>query len=108
MVQAALRRNLPCLVERVTSGQRAVTRLQQADFDFIISDVRMPGMDGFELFEWILKHQPHLAGKFLFITGDAGSSSLNEKLESMCAPVMRKPFEIDALLFKCRELLERR
>ena len=108
MVQAALRRSLPCLVERVDSGMRAVTRLQQADFDLVISDVRMPGMDGFELFEWILKNQPHLTGKFLFITGDAGSSSLNEKLESMSAPVLRKPFEIDTLLHQCRELLAKR
>jgi len=105
MVQAALRRNLPCLVECVASGQRAVTRLQQADFDLIISDVRMPGMDGFELFEWILKHQPHSAGRFLFITGDAGSASLNERLEAMSAPLLRKPFELDALVCKCRELL---
>jgi two-component system NtrC family sensor kinase len=107
MVQEALRLNMPCLVERVESGQRAVTRLQQADFDLVISDVRMPGLDGFGLYEWILKHQPHLAVRFLFITGDAGSTSLNEKLESMVAPVLRKPFEIDALLNWCRELLER-
>jgi two-component system NtrC family sensor kinase len=82
--------------------------LQQADFDLVISDVRMPGLDGFGVFEWILKNQPHLALKFLFITGDAGSSSLNEKLESMAAPVLRKPFEIDALLLHCRDLLSKR
>jgi len=94
MVQQALRRSLPCLVERVESGQRAVMRLQQADFDLVISDVRMPGMDGFGLFEWILKNQPHLTTRFLMITGDAGSPSLNEKLESMVVPVLRKPFQI--------------
>jgi hypothetical protein len=53
-----------------------------------------------------LKHQPGLATRFMFITGDAGSSSLAEKLESMDAPVLRKPFEIDALLHHCRELLK--
>ena len=82
------------------------TRLQQADFDLVISDVRMPGMDGFGLFEWILKNQPHLTKRFLMITGDAGSTSLNEKLESMVVPVLRKPFEIDALLDWARMLLE--
>jgi two-component system NtrC family sensor kinase len=107
MVQQALRRSLPCLVERVESGQRAVMRLQQADFDLVISDVRMPGMDGFGLFEWILKNQPHLTKRFLMITGDAGSPSLNEKLESMVVPVLRKPFQIDALLDWVRMLLER-
>ena len=105
MVQEALRRGLPCLVERVESGLRAVTRLQQEDFNLVISDVRMAGMDGFALFEWILKHQPHLAGRFLFITGDAGSPDLNEKLESMSVPVLRKPFEIETLLQLCHKLL---
>jgi len=107
MVQEALRQSLPCLVERAESGLRAVTRLQQADFDLIISDVRMPGMDGFGLYEWILKHQPHLARRFFFITGDAGSTSMQEKLESMSVPVLYKPFEIDALLHQCRELIKR-
>ena len=107
LVQEALRRSLACVVERVESGQRAVMRLQQADFDLVISDVRMPGMDGFGLFEWILKNQPHLTKRFLMITGDAGSTSLNEKLESMVVPVLRKPFEIDALLDCVRMLLER-
>jgi two-component system NtrC family sensor kinase len=107
MVQEALRQSMACLVERVESGQRAVVRLQQADFDLVISDVRMPGMDGFGLFEWILKHQPHLVSRFLFITGDAGSQSMNEQLESMVVPVLRKPFEIEALVACCRTLLER-
>jgi two-component system NtrC family sensor kinase len=107
MVQEALRRSLPCLVERVESGQRAVTRLQQADFDLVISDVRMPGMDGFGLFEWILKNQPHLTKRFLLITGDAGSTSLNEKLESMVVPVLRKPFEMEALVSSVRMLVGR-
>jgi len=106
MVQEALRRSISCLVERAESGQHAVARLQQADFDLVISDVRMPGMDGFQLFDWILKHQPRLAEHFLFITGDAGSSNLTEKLESMSVPVLRKPFEIDTLLHHCRKLLK--
>jgi two-component system NtrC family sensor kinase len=107
MVQEALRKSMVCQVERVESGQRAVARLQQADFDLVISDVRMAGMDGFALFEWILKHQPLLAGRFLFITGDAGSPALNEKLESMVVPVLRKPFEMEDLLNCCCKLLDR-
>jgi len=106
MLQESLRQSFACMVERVESGQRAIARLQQTDFDLVISDVRMPEMDGFGLFEWILRQQPRLAGHFLFITGDAGSASLNEKLESMAIPVLHKPFEIDKLLALCRKLLQ--
>lgn len=104
MIQEALRNDLNCSVERVNNGLRAVTRLQQAHFDFVISDVRMPELDGFGLFEWLKENQPELAGHFLFITGDAGSQDLNEKLESLGAPVLRKPFNIETLLREYQKL----
>lgn len=104
MIQEALRNDLNCSVERVNNGLRAVTRLQQADFDFVISDVRMPELDGFGLFEWLKENRPELTGHFLFITGDAGSQDLNEKLESLGAPVLRKPFNIETLLREYQKL----
>jgi len=104
MIQEVLRNEMNCSVERVTNGLRAVTRLQQADFDFVISDVRMPELDGFGLYEWLKENRPHLANHFLFITGDAGSQDLNQKLESMGAHVLRKPFKLDTLVRECQRL----
>jgi len=104
MIQEVLRSDMNCSVERVTNGLRAVTRLQQTDFDMVISDVRMPELDGFGLFEWLQEHRPGLTGRFLFITGDAGSLDLNQKLESLGAPVLRKPFNMEMLLRECQKL----
>jgi len=104
MIQEVLRNDLNCSVERVNNGLRAVTRLQQADFDFVISDVRMPELDGFGLYEWLKEHRPRLARHFMFITGDAGSQDLNQKLESLGAPVLRKPFSLDMLLREYQKL----
>jgi len=66
----------------------------------------MPGMDGLQLFEWLLEHQAELARHFLFITGDAGSHHLNRKIESFGVPVLRKPFQIETLLSECRRLIK--
>jgi two-component system cell cycle sensor histidine kinase/response regulator CckA len=104
MIQEVLRNEMNCSVERVTNGLRAVTRLQQADFDFVISDVRMPELDGFGLYEWLKENRPRLAEHFLFITGDAGSQDLNQKLESLGAHVLRKPFKLDMLIRECQRL----
>ncbi|HTR42074.1 MAG TPA: ATP-binding protein [Pseudomonadales bacterium] len=104
MIQEVLRNEMNCSVERVTNGLRAVTRLQQADFDFVISDVRMPELDGFGLFEWLKKNRSRLAEHFLFITGDAGSQDLNQKLESLGARVLRKPFKMEMLVRECQRL----
>ena len=104
MIQEVLRNEMNCTVERVNNGLRAVARLQQADFDFIISDVRMPELDGFGLFEWLKENRPGLTENFLFITGDAGSQDLNQKLESLGARVLRKPFKLDTLMRECQIL----
>ena len=104
MIQEVLRNEMNCSVERVNNGLRAVTRLQQSDFDFVISDVRMPELDGFGLFEWLKQNRPHLAKHFLFITGDAGSQDLNQKLESLGARVLRKPFKLEVLVRECQRM----
>ena len=64
----------------------------------------MPELDGLGLFEWIKEHQPRLAARFLFITGDAGGRELDQKLESLGAPVLRKPFNLKNLLHEFQRL----
>jgi CheY-like chemotaxis protein len=72
----------------------------------VISDVRMPELDGFGLYEWLKNNRPRLAENFLFITGDAGSQDLNQKLESLGARVLRKPFKLEMLVQECQRLLK--
>lgn len=104
MIQEILRNEMNCTVERVANGLRAVARLKQSDFDFVISDVRMPELDGFGLFEWLKENRPRLAERFMFITGDAGSLGLNQKLESLGVRVLRKPFKMEVLIRECQRL----
>ncbi len=101
MLQEALKLKLSGHIELRHSGEQAVSLLEKADFDLIISDVRMPGMGGFGLFQWIKLCRPQLANHFLFITGDAGGVDLNEQLEALGIPVLRKPFAVDDLIREC-------
>jgi two-component system, cell cycle sensor histidine kinase and response regulator CckA len=107
MIQEVLRAEMNCTVERVTNGLRAVARLEQSDFDLVISDVRMPELDGFGLYEWLKENRPRLAENFLFITGDAGSQDLNQKLESLGAHLLRKPFTLERLVRECQRFVAR-
>lgn len=105
VVQESLRSKMPCQVERVTNGSQAIERLQRGEFHLIISDVRMPGMNGFELFSWVERNHPALTRHFLFITGGAGNAELDEKLNQQGVPVLRKPFTLETLVKESQRLL---
>ncbi|MDR3377048.1 MAG: ATP-binding protein, partial [Verrucomicrobiae bacterium] len=102
LVQEALRLKLGCQIDKAMDGSQAIAQLCQTNYDLVISDVRMPTLDGFGLLEWIKKHQPALVSRFIFITGDAGSVELNDQLESSEPTVLRKPFDVETLLQVCR------
>ncbi len=106
LVHEALRRRLGCQVERVGSGDAAIRRLLEEPFDLVISDIRMPGVDGLALHRWVCENRPELSTRFLLITGDAGSRELNARVEELGVPVLRKPFEVDDLLSRCVQLLQ--
>lgn len=106
MLRAVVQRNMNCQAEWVGDGETAIQRLQADSFDLIISDVRMPHISGFDLFRWVREHRSELAGRFIFITGDAGSTNLNEEIETLGVPVLRKPFPMEVFLAQCQLLLK--
>jgi len=102
LVQETLRLKLGCQIDKALDGAKAIERIGKTDYDLIISDVRMPTLDGFGLLEWIKANRPGLVSRFMFITGDAGSVELNQKLEMSELTVLRKPFSVETLLQACR------
>lgn len=56
-----------CQVTAVKQGQAGIDALQSAPFDCVITDLRMPGMDGRAVLKWIAEHQPDV--DVLMLTG---------------------------------------
>ena len=79
-------------VEAVASGRDALLRMHAHDYDVIVSDIRMPDMDGIALFDEIRRRWPERTGRVVFITGDTLSPSLREFAQSGHFPVIEKPF----------------
>jgi CheY-like chemotaxis protein len=84
--------------ETASSGAEALNRLAECDFDFILLDIKMPGMDGVELYMRIKEIKPHLLMRIIFITGDAESDSIRSFLKHTGCAVLCKPFPAKDLL----------
>jgi CheY-like chemotaxis protein len=57
-------------VDTVTNGRLALAQLQERAYDLILSDLRMPELDGPGLYQALAQQSPHLLRRFIFLTGD--------------------------------------
>ena len=90
-------------VESAADGGAGLERLATRDFDLIITDVKMPGVDGSEFYRRVKAWDPKVASRIIFTTGDMVSPSTRDFLESVGNPYILKPFrlpEVRALVTK--------
>ena len=78
-------------------GREAIAALEEEDFDAILSDIRMPGVDGPAFFRWIQEQRPHLVDRVAFVTGDTLGPTATSFLAEIDRPVLEKPFSRAAL-----------
>ena len=81
-------------VETVGSGAQALDRLRERTYDLIISDVRMPGLDGPALAREIERRHPALLSRLIFLTGDTLTPHIREFLRAAGRPEIAKPFDL--------------
>ena len=76
------------------SALDALQLLAQRDFDLIISDFRMPKMNGQEFYRQAIQMKPELTRNILFLTGDVVSEETQSFLQSTGNPHLSKPFQL--------------
>ncbi|HSN33833.1 MAG TPA: response regulator, partial [Ideonella sp.] len=92
-------------VATAESGEVALELLDAARFDAIVSDLRMPGMDGPALARAVGERRPALAARMVFVTGDTLSSTARDFLERGARPCIDKPFARADLVGAVRAVL---
>ena len=83
----------------------ALNRMANTSFDVILSDIRMPGMNGMEFYTHIVEKTPVLAKKFIFITGDVMGDDIKVFLSRNNLPYLTKPFSIESIKEKINAIL---
>ncbi|MDD2851385.1 MAG: sigma-54 dependent transcriptional regulator [Desulfuromonadaceae bacterium] len=85
-------------VETCSSGHKAIERLQEKEYGLIITDLKMPGMDGLEVLKAVKALQPYIP--VILITGYASVDTAVEAMKNGAAEYISKPFTPDNLLEK--------
>ncbi|MGB7342573.1 MAG: HD domain-containing phosphohydrolase [Pirellulaceae bacterium] len=84
---------------------QAWARLQQEQFDTVVSDVRMPGITGLELLQRI-KHDSKLHDlPVVIVTGEADKKLKSEALNLNASDLLNKPVQVDDLTARLRSVL---
>jgi CheY-like chemotaxis protein len=88
-----------------SNGNEALKIVNGEKFDVILSDIRMPGLDGQALYDRIYKSSPEQAKKVIFVTGDTVSSQTRTFLDATGNQWISKPFRITDVMDRVQEVL---
>jgi DNA-binding NtrC family response regulator len=88
------------------NGEEALTRLAQQEFDVMVSDIKMPGLNGLDVLERSRVLKPRLA--VILMTGYATLDTAIEALRRGASDYLRKPIELDDLTLSVERALRYR
>lgn len=88
-------------VSAVTSGEQAVAEAKEQDYDAIVVDLAMPGIDGLETLKRIKADNPN--AEIIMLTGQASIQSGVEAMKLGAGDFLQKPVELSELMNKIGE-----
>ena len=93
-------------VEQAGTGERAIEQLTDFAFDIVITDLRLPGLDGTRVLEAALARYPDIVG--IIVTGYGTVKDAVEAIKRGATDFVTKPFQFDELLHALNSALEQR
>src|SRR6476661_9281558 len=93
-------------VQQAESGETALSKLADFAFDIIITDLRLPGIDGSIVVEAAVERYPHIIA--IVVTGFGTVKDAVEAIKRGAWDFVSKPFQIDELLHALDSALEQR
>ena len=96
------RRGYRC--ESATNGIEAMQKINQINFDAVITDLEMPEMDGIVLMRGLRQHFSDLP--VMVMTGQPDDSLVKSAMSAGARELLSKPFEISELMMRLHKMLD--
>jgi DNA-binding response OmpR family regulator len=90
-------------VDVALNGRDAIQRLQETAYDIVFLDLKIPGLSGQAIYEWIKQNYSHLVQRTVILTGDTMNSNTIDFLQQEDILHLLKPFQLAEL----RDILNR-
>ena len=92
-------------VTTAPNGETALRTLREKKFDLIVCDIKMPGLNGRQVYERLREESPETCRRMIFVTGDVVGEQLRDFLETEKRPCIAKPFTLCELRKAIRSTL---
>lgn len=93
------------VVDLASDGLTALGKIEAREYDLILTDLRMPELDGVGLYRELERRQPEMLRRVIVITGTSGHPEYESFLEETQVPYLEKPFSLQALQTITRRVL---
>src|SRR3989338_6364056 len=93
-------------VQTADTVGKAIDLLDRTKFSLIVSDHKMPGRGGEELYEHVARRHPRLLDRFILVSGDVINPASRLFIEKSRVRVLEKPFAMEKLSDLMSEVLE--
>src|SRR6266446_8628349 len=93
-------------VETAKNGREALEKIAARSYDVILSDLRMPELDGVGLYRELEQQHPRLLPRLAFVSGTTEPPEYASFLERTGATVLNKPFALAELHRLVQRLLQ--
>jgi len=87
------------------SASEGLKRIGETKFDLVLSDLRMPEIDGPQFYRRAMELDARLARRFIFLTGDTVNEDTKSFLRSTGQPFLAKPFRLASIEEVTRQTL---
>jgi len=94
-------------IDTAPHGLAALECIARQSYDVVLSDLRMPELDGLGLYREIERCHPELVTRFVFITGTSEHTDYQGFVNDVKVPLLTKPFDVAELQRTVEERLGR-